>query len=179
MRTIIIIAAMLMAGAAHAQVQQGQSDYQPVQQITCPGGINSSAVVISADRVIGAEHGFAAEGCGTKPVWYDREYDLYIGEVSTTVRPATISCDTIVAGETYRLVGYERTVVGRAQPRYRSVESETGVHDNMVAIEGGAQVGMSGGAVLNQDNKLVGIISSTNGEVTYVREFATTSLCAA
>lgn len=177
--TTVVAALAVMTTAAAAQVRDGQDrSFTPVRQITCPGNIHSSAVAIAPNRLIGAEHGFAAGGCGTEPVWYDRDYDLYVGGTNEPMNDtAQVSCEGVIPGQTYRLIGFERTITGRALPGYRTVQTETGLKDNMIAIEGGAQVGMSGGAVVNESNALVGIISSTNGEVTYVREFATTSLC--
>jgi len=169
---LVILAISGTASAAYAQQDPA------VQQITCPGDVHSSAVVIAPNRVIGAEHGFAAGGCGTEPLWYDRDLDLYVGATDETHSDqVAVSCEGVVSGQTYRLVGYNRSFSGRAQQGYRTVETETGTKDNMMAIEGGAQTGMSGGAVFNEDDALVGIITSTNGEVTYVREFATTPLC--
>lgn len=170
---------MFIAIIAALTIQTAQASQSvPVQQITCPGDIHSSAVVIAPNRVIGAEHGFAAGGCGTEPLWYDRDLDLYVGATSQTYdNQASVSCEGIIDGQSYELVGYERSFRGEALPRYRTVETETGTKDNMRAISGGAQTGMSGGAVLNSDGELVAIITSTNGEVTYVREFAYTPLC--
>ncbi len=149
-----------------------------VQQITCPGEIHSSAVVIAPNRVIGAEHGFAAGGCGTEPLWYDRDLDLYVGATAQThTNQASVSCEGVTTGQSYRLVGYERSFSGQALPTYRTIETETGTKDNMIAIEGGAQTGMSGGGVFNSDGQLVAIITATNGQVTYVREFSRTPLC--
>ncbi|MFN3930869.1 MAG: hypothetical protein ACK4JY_03885 [Brevundimonas sp.] len=177
-----LIAAVVLTAAAPAtaEVTTARTSYAPVVRITCPGNIHSSAVVIAPNRVIGAEHGFAAGGCGTEPIWYDRDLDLYVGGTSEAfTTQAAVSCDGVIAGRTYRLIGFEREFSGAALAGYRTIESETGTKDNMMAVEGGAQIGMSGGAVLDDKGALVGIISATNGEVTYVREFSTTSLCMA
>jgi len=151
--------------------------------VSCALGFGS-ATPITADTFVSARHVFLNDVCNVagrevEIVFQDAESDILIGRVKRPFdAPLAVSCARLETGSTYRLVGAKDRSRARATATYYDIRVETGIVRDMRGLTGRAEPGMSGGAVLNDQGAIVGIISAEgrNG-VVGVREFATTGLC--
>lgn len=117
--------------------------------------------------------------------YYDRA-DYARGRAGSFDGSLRVSCEPIIAGEQYIMVGYPAGtdqaihVFGRATGDSHDIDQPGVRIDGLVSIRGGGVVrGMSGGPVLNQNGDVVGIISavSASSRITLVQPIINTRYC--
>lgn len=158
--------------------------------ISCAMGFGSG-VVIAPNTVISAAHVFAGDTCiiegrSASIVYQDADSDVIILTTDPArpfQRQTTVSCAPITTDHTYRLIGSRaRSTVRAIDTRYDVRVAPTQITYNLRGADPlprqNTKPGMSGGAVVNEQDELVGIISATtaDGKVGII-ELATTPMC--
>jgi hypothetical protein len=156
--------------------------------ISCAMGFGSG-VVIAPNTVISAAHVFQNDTCiidnrSATIVYQDADSDVVILTTDPDrpfQRQMTVSCAPITTNETYRLIGSRaRSTVRAIDTRYDVRVAPTQITYNLRGADPSRtpEPGMSGGAVVDEQDRLVGIISATtaDGKVGII-ELATTPMC--
>jgi S1-C subfamily serine protease len=142
--------------------------------------------VFATDRgVITAAHVATAGHCNTGTavlgrVSTDHIRDVAIMRSSQTYPTLRVSCEGIVAGQEYTIIGYPRynngeriTMAVTATGRTRDISGFI----SLSSFRGRIVKGMSGAPILNATGDVVAVATATAGEYTYGQSLANTEIC--
>ena len=150
--------------------------------LTCGAAGDGNGFAISDTEIVTAYHLAQSNRCSIlRGPYLQRSshtvgHDLAILSAPAGARlsPVTIDCGRIQQGVTYTSRGYE--LIGTGQhTNVTSTEGYRFVH--MAKMHGESFVGMSGAPVLTESGTVIAFISSGQGNQTFVKELADTSLC--
>ncbi|RSB43066.1 serine protease [Brevundimonas sp. 357] len=188
----LAVASVMTAGVAHAQSAAPSFSEGAVVRLKCGMG-TGSAVILGGDTILTANHVVSGDTCSMWPagargeafeiVTQDPAADLVVARVADAERPSlSVSCDGLVTGERYWLVGYankmERTISIPvvATDRVVNARMPSGVARGLRMVEA------AGGAVLDAQGRMVAFNSAVGtdwGSETYVKELKGTPVCPA
>jgi hypothetical protein len=184
-----LAALSLVAVASAASAASAQTD-PAIRPVEC-GDEHGTAFATNDNRFTTAAHVAREGNCQLSPAQplrvmdYDDRRDYARGRTATFGGNLRVSCEPIVGGQQYILVGYpagtneERRVFARATGEVHNIRQGNLRLDGLVSLRGVAVRGMSGGPVLNQSGDVVGIISSvsTSARLTLVQPIINTDYC--
>lgn len=186
---IFALAAAALSLMAVASPASAQTD-PAIRPVEC-GDEHGTAFATDDNRFATAAHVAREGNCQLGPAQplrvmdYDDRRDYARGRTATFGGNLRVSCEPIVAGQQYILVGYpagsneERRVFARATGQTHDINQGNLRMNGLVSLRGVAVRGMSGGPVLNQSGEVVGIISSVSmsARLTLVQPIINTDYC--
>lgn len=146
--------------------------------IVCSGNVSSGAILDGGYLVMSAHASGVCRHNGrmVRASWRSERDDFVIAK-SESQSGMKYSCEPMMIGEQYTMLGQTGTTIGVASDRYANIQQPDIRHVRIMS--GVAESGMSGGPVVDGNGIAYGIVTSRNVAmgVTFVKEFRDTPLC--
>lgn len=181
MRKLLLAVPLMMGTAPYVMPSPYVASFVSVPRLDC-GDARGTGVRLSGTLIITAAHvntGRSCEAFGHKMtnLWREPKADIAYGsaDMDDGFR-AVVSCAGISEGERYTALGFP---MGESPAAESLIGTGQKVEDGQVRMLGTVYPGMSGGAVLDRDGRLVAIINATgiNAHYAYVTPLSATYLC--
>lgn len=146
--------------------------------IMCSGNVSSGAVLEGGHLVMSAHASGVCrhEGRFVRANWRSEEDDFVLASAGGE-GGLRYSCEPMMIGESYTMLGQTGTTTAVATERYANIQTPAIRHVRI--MQGLAVAGMSGGPVVDAEGVAYGIVTSRSVAmgVTFVKEFRDTPLC--